>query len=151
MQTHSSRKIVALMFTDIVGFSRQMGSNEDLTLKKLEIHHKIIRESIHDYAGNEIKTIGDAFLVEFESSVKAIHCAVEIQKKFHEYNSERSQQEAINVRIGIHVGDITMTNGDILGDGVNIASRIQPLADPGGICISQDVANQIRGKFELPL
>jgi class 3 adenylate cyclase len=101
--------------------------------------------------GKEIKTIGDSFLVEFDSALSATLCAVEIQKFLHDYNISTRDEWKIKLRIGIHLGDVVRRHGDIFGDAVNIASRIQPLSEPEGICISQQVFDQIRNKTSYPL
>src|SRR5262249_2174526 len=130
-----TRRLAAIMFTDIVGFSRQMGSNEARTLRLLETHNHIVTQAIAEYYGTVIKTIGDAFLVDFPSVVHAVQCALQIQARFRTYNTEKEPAQQIHVRIGIHAGDIVQKDGDIFGDGVNIASRLQTLAEPDTICL----------------
>ena len=144
-------KLAAIMFTDLVGFSAISQKNETLALKMLERHRQIIREHLPQFAGREIQTIGDGFLIEFESAVEATRCGVQIQRALAEINHQAVIGQEIQVRIGIHVGDVIHCNGDILGDGVNIAARIEPLAEPGGICVSQHVYDQIRNKIDLPM
>jgi adenylate cyclase len=147
MATAEMRKLAAIMFTDIVGFSRQMGSNEARTLRLLEIHDQLIRQTVAEYKGKVIKTIGDAFLVDFPSVVHAVQCAQQIQAQFRVHNTDKEKTEQIHVRIGIHLGDIVQRDGDVFGDGVNIASRLQGLAEPDTICLSdvvyRDVANKV--------
>ncbi len=142
-----SRKLAAIMFTDIVGYSKMMGEDEAGTLAFLHIHNDIVRQEIENNDGREIQRIGDAFLVEFSSAVNATRCALAIQKRLHEYN--RNQPLKRYVRIGIHVGDIVVSGNDIFGDGVNVAARLQPLAEPGGICISREVYHHLKGKVEI--
>jgi adenylate cyclase len=135
------------MFTDIVGFSRQMGSNETRTLRLLDVHNQTIRQAVTEHHGMVIKTIGDAFLVDFPSVVHAVQCAQRIHAQFRAHNAEKDKTEQIHVRIGIHLGDIVQRDGDVFGDGVNIASRLQGIAEPDTICISdmvyRDVANKV--------
>jgi adenylate cyclase len=146
-----SRKLAAIMFTDIVGYSAMSQKDEDLALELLEFHRSLLRNIFTNFKGNEIKTIGDAFLVEFASALDAVNCSIEIQEKMHEYNTSSSKNRHIFLRIGIHVGDVVHKDGDIYGDGVNISSRIEPLAQAGGICISEDVARQVKNKLRVPL
>lgn len=142
------RKLAAIMFTDMVGYSSLAQKNEALALELLEEHRRIVREILPAFEGAEIKTMGDAFLVDFASAVKAVQCAIEIQKKLADRNSKEAPERTINIRIGIHVGDVVRNAQDVFGDGVNIAARIEPLAEPGGICISEDVARQIHNKID---
>ena len=125
-----ARRLAAIMFTDIVGFSRQMGSDEARTLRLLDIHNQTIQQAVAAHHGMVIKTVGDAFLVDFPSVVHAVQCAQQIQAQFRTHNTEKEPAEQIHVRIGIHSGDIVQREGDVFGDGVNIASRLQGLAAP---------------------
>jgi adenylate cyclase len=143
------RRLAAIMFTDIVGFSRQMGSNEARTLQLLEVHNQIIQQAVADHHGQVIKTVGDAFLVDFPSVVHAVQGAQQIQAQFKTYNAERGQDEQIHVRIGIHLGDIVQKDGDVFGDGVNLAARLQALAAPDTICISHVVYQEVVQKLAL--
>ncbi|MBI3193379.1 MAG: adenylate/guanylate cyclase domain-containing protein, partial [Ignavibacteriae bacterium] len=145
------RKLAAIMFTDIVSFSKQMGKDEHATLALLDIHNNIVSQIIGKHSGRIIKSIGDAFFVEFDSSVSAVACAIETQTTLKEHNEAHPEEHPIVIRIGVHVGDVVKKNNDLFGDGVNIAARIQPKAEPGGICISEDVARQVRGKINLPM
>jgi len=139
------------MFTDLVGFSALSQKDESLALELLEEHRKLLRPLFAQYNGTEIKTIGDAFMVEFPSALEAARCAVEIQKILTAHTSVVTPERRMEVRIGLHVGDVIFKEGDVLGDGVNIASRIEPLAEAGGICVSESVAHQIENKIDLPL
>ena len=142
------RKLAAIMFTDIVGYSALAQKNEALALKLLEEHRQLLRTLFRKHEGTEIKTIGDAFLVEFTSTLEAICCAAEIQEALKDYDAAASGQSVkIQIRIGLHMGDVVYRENDVFGDGVNIASRIEPLAKPGGICLSQQVYDQVHNKF----
>jgi adenylate cyclase len=144
-----TRKLAAIMFTDIVGFSRQMGADEAHMLRVLAVHNQIIHQAVADHHGHVIKTMGDAFLVDFPSVVNAVQCAQYVQAHFRAYNGEKDKNEQIHIRIGIHLGDIIQQNGDVLGDGVNVASRLQAIAEPDTICISQAVYKEIEKKLPL--
>jgi class 3 adenylate cyclase len=143
------RSLAAIMFTDIVGFSQKMETDESQTYKTLMIHNRMVRESIDRFHGQEIKTIGDAFLVKFSSAVDAVKAGIEIQSSISKFNQSQTEDRAILLRIGIHIGDILMMDNDVIGNGVNIAARIEPLADPGGICISADVYSIVKKTIEL--
>lgn len=151
MPEAQQRKLAAIMFTDMVGYSALTQKNEALALELLEEHRRLVRPLFPNHGGKEIKTIGDAFLVEFASALEAARCAIEIQKTLVNHNVTMAPEKRIQVRIGLHIGDVVYQENDVLGDGVNIASRIEPLAAPGGICLSEDVARQIRNKIELPV
>src|SRR4029079_14911603 len=137
------------MFTDIVGFSRQMGADEAHTLHLLGIHNQIIQQAVAEHHGGVIKTVGDAFLVDFPSVVNAVQCAQAIQAQFRTYNAEKGKADQIHVRIGVHAGDIVQQEGDVFGDGVNVAARLQGLAEPDTICISQKVYEEIENQLSL--
>jgi class 3 adenylate cyclase len=138
------RKLAAIMFTDMVGYSALTQKNEALAIELLDTHRKILRPIFPSFGGQEIKTIGDAFLLEYPSVLEAVRCAIAIQKAMTEYNSLADSQHRMELRIGIHLGDVIYQDDDIIGDGVNIAARIHEHAEAGGICVSQDVYNQIR-------
>src|SRR5438874_7404291 len=142
------RKLAAIMFTDMVGYSALNQRDEKLAQELLEEHRRLLRGIFPRFNGTEIKTIGDAFLVEFGSALEAAQCAIEIQRTLAKRDADAPAERQIQVRIGIHIGDVVHRGGDVYGDGVNIASRIEPLADAGGICVSMDVERQIRNALE---
>ncbi len=141
------RKLAAIMFTDMVGYSALAQRNEALALELLEEHRRVVRGLLPRHGGREVKTTGDGFLLEFPSALAAVQGAVEIQNALHERNQVSPPERQLRIRIGIHVGDVVMRDGDIHGDGVNIAARIEPLAAAGGICVSEDVERQVRNKL----
>jgi TolB-like protein/class 3 adenylate cyclase/Flp pilus assembly protein TadD len=142
------RKLAAIMFTDMVGYSALSQRDDKLALELLEEHRQLLREIFRRFNGIEIKTIGDAFLIEFQSALEAAQCAIEIQRTLAKRNHDVSPERRIELKIGIHIGDVVHRGGDVYGDGVNIASRIERLAGAGGICVSMDVERQIRNALE---
>ena len=142
------RKLAAIMFTDIVGYAEVAQRDEPLAIELLNEQRRIVRAAVRERGGTEIKTMGDGFLVEFASAIEAAKCAVEIQKSLQERNISSNPERQVLLRIGIHVGDILQDGNDIVGDGVNVASRIEPLASPGGIAVSQQVFDHIRNKLD---
>src|SRR5438046_100364 len=142
------RKLAAIMFTDMVGYSALSQRDDKLALELLEEHRELLREIFPRFNGTEIKTIGDAFLVEFNSALEAAQCAIEIQRTLAKRNHDVTADRRIELKIGIHIGDVVHREGDVYGDGVNIASRIEPLAGAGGVCVSMDVERQIRNALE---
>ncbi|MFQ5744453.1 MAG: adenylate/guanylate cyclase domain-containing protein, partial [Acidobacteriota bacterium] len=152
MRTENNhRKLAAIMFTDMVGYSALTQRNEALALQLLTEHQGLVRPIFLTHGGREIKTTGDGFLVEFTSALQAVVCALEIQKAMVERNSSAAPDRRIQLRIGLHLGDVEVRDGDVFGDGVNIAARIEPLAEAGGICITGPVFDQIRNKIDAPL
>jgi adenylate cyclase len=142
------RKLAAIMFTDMVGYSALAQRDDKVALELLEEHRRLLREIFPRFHGTEIKTIGDAFLVEFGSALEAAQCAIEIQRTLAKRNHDVTSDRRIELKIGIHIGDVVHRDGDVYGDGVNIASRIEQLAGAGGICVSMDVERQIRNALE---
>src|SRR3989441_8348537 len=138
------------MFTDMVGYTSLSERNEALGLELLEEHRGLLRPLFPKHNGREVKTMGDAFLVEFASPLEALRCAFDIQQLLNELGVTRPPEKRILLRIGIHLGDVVHNKNDVHGDVVNVASRIEPLASPGGIAITEQVYHQIRNKFEFP-
>ncbi|HXW36381.1 MAG TPA: adenylate/guanylate cyclase domain-containing protein [Nitrososphaerales archaeon] len=145
--SQEQRELAAIMFTDMVGFTALTQSDERQSLDVLARHNRLLRPFFPKFNGREVKAIGDSFLVEFDSALEATLCAIEIQKFLHDYNIASRDEWKITLRIGIHLGDVVRSGDDILGDAVNIASRLQPLADPEGICVSDQVYGQVRNKL----
>jgi TolB-like protein/class 3 adenylate cyclase len=145
---HIERRLAAVLAADVAGYSRLMGADEEGTLTRLKAVRKaFVDPVIVSYRGRIVKTTGDGMLIEFASAVDAVRGAVEVQRKMAEQNASVPQNQKIEFRIGIHVGDIIFDDNDIFGDGVNIAARLESIAEPGGICISDDGYRQIRGKL----
>jgi adenylate cyclase len=141
---HLERKLVAILAADIEGFSSQMERDEAGTLAVLSSHRLIIDASIAEFGGRITSTAGDSVLAEFASVVSVINCAVQIQDLLASENAELDEGQRLFLRIGINVGDVMMKDGDIFGDGVNIAARLESLAEPGGICVSRGVRDHLR-------
>src|SRR5438477_3358628 len=148
MKDDEVRKLAAIMFTDMVGYRALAQRDEKVALELLKEHRQLLRKIFPEFNGTEIKTIGDAFLVEFNSALEAAQCAIEIQRALAKRNHDVPAERRIELKIGIHIGDVVHRGGDVYGDGVNIASRIEQLAGPGGICVSMDVERQIRNALE---
>jgi class 3 adenylate cyclase len=140
------RQLTAIMFTDIVGYSAQMGANEAKMVAKLQVHNEIMRNQIVRNRGTVIKTIGDAFMVRFRSAESAVQCALDCQKGIGEHNKGKQPEDQFHIRIGVHMGEVIHTGTDVFGEGVNIAARIEPKCDPDGVCVSDVIANAARNK-----
>jgi adenylate cyclase len=144
------RRLAAVLAADVVGYSRLMGLDDEGTLARLKaIRKTLVGPAVAEHRGRIVKTTGDGVLVEFASAVDATRCAAEVQDSMARQNSDVPQQSRIELRIGIHVGDIIIDDNDIFGDGVNIAARLEGIAEPGGVCISDDAQRQIRGKVDV--
>ncbi len=149
----AERKLAAIMFTDMVGYSALSQRDEALALALalLREHQRLLRPIFALHAGHEVKVTGDGFLVEVASALQAVRCAIAIQKDIIERNSSEAPGRRFQVRIGLHLGDVEVRDGDVFGDGVNIAARVEPLADAGGICMTGPVFDQVRNKIDEPL
>ena len=144
------RRLAAIFAGDVAGYSRLMGVDEEGTLQQLKAHRKeLVDPKITEHRGRIVKTTGDGMLVEFVSVVDAVRCAVDIQRGMAERNADVPSERRIEFRIGINVGDIISDENDIYGDGVNVAARLEALADPGGIMVSRNVHDQVRDKLSF--
>ncbi|MEE8225881.1 MAG: adenylate/guanylate cyclase domain-containing protein, partial [Kiloniellales bacterium] len=138
------RRLVAILAADVVGYSRLMGKDETGTLERLKsLRKELVQPKITERKGRIVKLMGDGLLAEFPSVVEAVQCAVGIQKSILGRETELTQERRMRLRIGINLGDIIVEGSDIYGDGVNVAARLEALADPGGICISGSVFDQV--------
>ncbi len=140
------RRLVAILAADVVGYSRLMGEDEAGTLAALKSHREdLIEPKIAEHEGRVVKLMGDGILAEFGSVFAAVQSAVEIQQAMAERNGDVPAERRIDFRVGINLGDVIVEGDDIYGDGVNIAARLEGLAEPGGICVAQNVYNQVKG------
>jgi class 3 adenylate cyclase/TolB-like protein/predicted Zn-dependent protease len=144
-----TRKLAAVMFTDIKGFSKKMAQNETAAFELLRTHDALMRVIASKFEGKVVKSIGDSFMVDFASAVNAVKAAVDAQKRFWTFNRGKSEFDKIEVRMGIHLGDVMISGDDMYGDGVNIASRIEAITEPSRICISADIYNQVKNKMDV--
>jgi len=134
-------KLAAIVFTDIVGYTQQMDADEQQTMKLLERQKEIVYPIVESFNGQVLKEIGDGLLMMFDSAIQAVRCVIAFQQEL--------KNEEFSVRAGIHIGDIIFKDGDVFGSAVNIAARIEPLAEPNGICISEGVKNQLRNQKDI--
>src|SRR6185437_11148748 len=147
----SVRRLTAILAADVAGYSRLMGADEEGTHERLKVHlRELIDPKIAERHGRVVKNTGDGFLAEFASVVDAVRCAVEIQRGIGERDAAIPPERRIEFRIGINLGDVIVEEHDIFGDGVNIAARLEGLAEPGGVCVSRVVRDQIRDKLPYP-
>jgi adenylate cyclase len=143
------RRLAAILAADVAGFSRSMGVDEEGTLAQLKAHRRdLVDPKVNEYQGRIVKTVGDGILVEFASVVDALRCAIDIQHAMVARNADVRPEKRIEFRIGINVGDIIVDSGDIYGDGVNVAARLEGLAEPNGICVFRRVLEDTRGKLD---
>ena len=153
MPTHTSvgmeRKLAAIFSTDVAGYSRLMGDDEEATIRTLTAYRALISSLIQHYRGRVVDAPGDNLLAEFASVVDAVRCAVEIQHELKAKNAELPEHRQMQFRIGINLGDVIVEGERLYGDGVNIAARLESLASPGGICISGTVYDQVKNKLAL--
>jgi TolB-like protein/class 3 adenylate cyclase/Tfp pilus assembly protein PilF len=151
MKQPVERRLAAIFAADVAGYSRLMGADEEGTLERLKAHRReLIDPKISEHRGRIVKTTGDGTLAEFQSVVDAVRCAVEVQRAMVGRNVDLPEDNRITFRVGINLGDIILDGNDIYGDGVNVAARLEGLAEPGGICISRVVRDQIRDKLPYP-
>ena len=144
------RRLAAILAADVAGYSRLMGQDEEGTLAALRaIRHELVDPKIKEHRGRIVKTTGDGLLIEFASVVDAVRCAVDVQRAMAERNAGVAAEKRIEFRIGINIGDIISEDGDIFGDGVNVAARLETLAQPGGIYVSRVVRDQVRDKLDF--
>ena len=146
-----TRKIAAILVADVVGYSRLASADEDRTLSRLRgLRSDLIDPTIAVHHGRIVKRTGDGSIVEFRSVVDAVRCAIEVQSGLAERNSGLPPEKRIEFRVGIHLGDVVEeSDGDLMGDGVNIAARLEGVAKPGGICLSEDAYRQVSGRLEM--
>jgi class 3 adenylate cyclase len=145
------RKLSAIMMADVTGFSRLMGVDDEGTVTLIRDFHQRVQALVEQFEGRVVDTAGDSVFGEFDSVVNAVRSARRIQEELASANLGRPPQHRIEARIGVHLGDVIVEDYRVYGDGVNIAARLEPLADPGGICVSEAVYLQIRDKLDLPL
>ncbi len=146
-----TRKLAAILAADVVGFSRLAGADEDRTLARLRaLRSDLIDPTIAVHSGRVVKRTGDGILVEFRSVVDAVRCAIEVQNGMIERNAGLPPERRIEFRVGIHLGDVVEeADGDLMGDGVNIAARLEGVAAPGAICLSEDAYRQVKARLDL--
>src|SRR6202521_4487505 len=145
-----TRKLAAILAADVVGYSRLVGADEDRTLARLRgLRGDLIEPAISVHHGRVVKRTGDGILIEFRSVVDAVRCAIEMQNGMVERNAGLPPERRIEFRVGIHLGDVVEeSDGDLMGDGVNVAARLEGIADPGGICLSEDAYRQVRDRLK---
>src|SRR5215831_269505 len=147
-ETRVERRLAAVLAADIASYSRLMGEDEAGTAQALREHRVVADPLVAEHGGRIVKTTGDGVLIEFASVVAAVECALALQKLAVERNADIPSERRMEWRTGIHLGDVLVEGDDILGDGVNIAARLEGTAEPGGICISEDAYRQVRGKVD---
>jgi adenylate cyclase len=145
------RRLAAILAADVVGYSRLIGLDEEGTLERLKAHRRqLVDPKISEHRGRIVKTTGDGMLVEFASVVDAVRCAAEIQRAMIDREAETAEDRRIRFRVGINLGDVVVEDDDIFGDSVNVAARLEGLARPGGICISQTVRDHVGDRLSYP-
>jgi adenylate cyclase len=145
------RRLTAILAADVAGYSRLMGADEEGTHERLKAHLRdLVEPKIKEHRGRTVKNTGDGLLAEFASVVDAVRCAAEVQRAMADRNAETPEDKRITFRVGINLGDVIAEPDDIYGDGVNVAARLEALAEPGGICVSRVVRDQIRDKLPYP-
>src|SRR6266446_6616494 len=147
----SVRRLTAILAADVAGYSRLMGTDEEGTHERLKAHRRaLVDPKITEHHGRIVKTTGDGMLVEFPSVVDAVRCAAEVQRGMIDREPEVPDEQRIRFRVGVNLGDVIVEEHDIFGDGVNVAARLEALAEPGGICVSGVVRDQVRDKLPYP-
>src|SRR5207247_6409141 len=145
----AARRLAAILAADVAGYSRLMGADEEGTLERLKaLRRELLDPRIAEHKGRVVKTTGDGLLVEFPSVVEAVACAVAVQRGMAAHNAGIAEDQRIEFRLGINSGDVIVEDGDIHGDGVNIAARLEGLAEPGAICVSGIVQSQVEGRLD---
>ena len=147
--SEKSRKIAVIFVADVVGYSKHMEKDEDATLKAYDVCEKILKKLLKKYVGSIFNTGGDSALVEFQSAVNAVECAIDFQNEIKERNASDKTDTKLEFRIGINMGDVVQKEGNLLGDGVNIAARLEALAQPNGISISKSVYDLVVPKTKV--
>src|SRR6266480_4295437 len=148
-QGRIERRLAAILAADVAGYSRLTGLDEEGTHARLQDHlSTLVDPKVAEHRGRVVKNTGDGMLAEFSSVVDAVRCALDVQRGMAERNAQVPQEKRIEFRVGVNVGDIIIDRGDIFGDGVNVAARLEGIAEPGGICISDDAHRQVRGKLD---
>src|SRR5215469_3756537 len=143
------RRLTAILAADVAAYSRLMGADEEGTHERLQAHlRELVNPKIEDHRGRIVKNTGDGFLAEFQSVVDAVRCAVEVQRQMAERNADTPSGKRIEFRVGINLGDVIVEGEDIFGDGVNVAARLEALAESGGICVSRMVRDNVRDKLD---
>src|ERR1700738_4502879 len=146
----STRSLAAILAADVAGYSRLMGGDEEGTHERLRTHvGQLVDPKIKEHRGRIVKNTGDGFLADFSSVVDAVRCAADVQRAMIDRNTDTSADQRISFRIGINLGDVIVEEHDIFGDGVNVAARLEALAEPGGICVSRVVRDQVRDKLDF--
>src|SRR5260370_18794409 len=148
-QVRVERKLTAMLWADVHGYSRLMGGDEEATLVTLTAHRKIIDSLIEQHHGRFVNSAGDSVLAEFASVVEAVNCAVDIQTALKAENAKQPPERRMEFRIGVNLGDVMVEGEQIYGDGINVAARLESLADPRGVCISGTVHEHVRSKVAL--
>jgi adenylate cyclase len=142
------RRLTAILAADVAGYSRLMGLDEARTVRDLKAHQAVVLPMVTEFGGRIVGTAGDGILAEFTSAVKAVECAVAIQKIMAERNGAVDQARRMQFRIGVNIGDVVYDEADIYGDGINVAARLEGIAEPGGVCVSEDAYRQTRDKVD---
>ncbi len=144
-----TRKLAAILAADVVGYSRLMEADEEVTVRTLSSHREIIEGLVASHHGRVFGSAGDSVIAEFASPVEAVRCAVDIQRELEAHNVDLPEDRRMRLRIGVNLGDVMVEGDNLLGDGVNIAARLETLADPGGISLARSVFDKVRKQLDL--